>query len=305
MTIAPRPFSLAVVAASFVFVLFPSLVSASHSWGPYHWSTEKLPLQLVVGDNLTIGSPWDTGYFLRDYVITPWNRGCEGDVGGTLDSCRGAQPSGEAGKISSQVELNPVSSNKDPSTCFPTLGRVEVCNYTYGDNGWLGIAQIWTKGPHIQQAVAKLNDTYFNQAPYSANDWRALVICQEVGHTFGLDHQDENFGNPNLGTCMDYTGIPGGTSPDDPNNPANVYPNYHDFEQLILIYHTHTPSGGGSGGGKGGKGKPEIPPAMYENLNDRAKWGVLRRETNNGRTALYDRDLGGGQRLFTFVIWAR
>jgi hypothetical protein len=33
-------------------------------------------------------------------------------------------------------------------------------------------------------------------------------MCQEVGHTFGLDHQDENFNNTNLGTCMDYTNDP-------------------------------------------------------------------------------------------------
>lgn len=38
---------------------------------------------------------------------------------------------------------------------------------------------------------------------------RCLVTCQEVGHTFGLDHRDENFDNGNLGTCMDYTNDPG------------------------------------------------------------------------------------------------
>jgi hypothetical protein len=293
---ASRPLSFAALVASFFFGLFPSPVSATHSWGSYHWSTPSLPLKLDLGDNLS--GAWVTGNYLRDYVL-PWNNGCAGDLNGTLDSCRGNQPSGESGTISSQVNLSIVSGGTDPRRCRPTAGRVEVCNYTYGNNGWLGIAQIWVSGGHIVQAVAKLNDTYFNTSTYNKTEWRGMVICQEVGHTFGLDHQDENFNNPNLGTCMDYTSNPAA-------DPANTLPNYHDFEQLALIYnHTHDAStSGGTGGGKG-KGKSSIPPATYEDLNDHAKWGVLRRESNDGRTALYERDLGQGYRLFTFVIRAK
>ena len=51
-------------------------------------------------------------------------------------------------------------------------------------------------------------------------------MCQEVGHTLGLDHQDENFDNPNLGTCMDYTSDPG----------TNQHPNQHDYDELEAIY---------------------------------------------------------------------
>ena len=53
----------------------------------------------------------------------------------------------------------------------------------------------------------EVNDTYFNTAKYNTPVWRNLVMCQEVGHTLGLDHQDEIFDNVNLGTCMDYTNI--------------------------------------------------------------------------------------------------
>ena len=28
----------------------------------------------------------------------------------------------------------------------------------------------------------KLNDSYFNSAPYNTTVWRSLVMCQEVGH---------------------------------------------------------------------------------------------------------------------------
>ncbi len=50
-------------------------------------------------------------------------------------------------------------------------------------------------------------------------------MCQEVGHTLGLDHQDEVFDNPNLETCMDYT--------NDPS--TNQHPNAHDYDQLATI----------------------------------------------------------------------
>jgi hypothetical protein len=40
-----------------------------------------------------------------------------------------------------------------------------------------------------------VNDTYFNTPKYDTSAWRNLVMCQEVGHTLGLDHQDEDFDN--------------------------------------------------------------------------------------------------------------
>ena len=80
---------------------------------------------------------------------------------------------------------------------------------------------------HITKAVTKLNDTYFNTATYNTPAWRRLVTCQEIAHDFGLDHQDEDFDNVNLGTCMDYTS--------DPREP-NQHPNEHDYAQLEAIY---------------------------------------------------------------------
>ena len=52
------------------------------------------------------------------------------------------------------------------------------------------------------------------------------MSCQEVGHTLGLDHEDENFNNANLGTCMGYTKSPS----------TNQHPNKHDYDQLLSIY---------------------------------------------------------------------
>ena len=89
-----------------------------------------------------------------------------------------------------------MNGGSNPASCLPTAGRIEVCNAAYGTNGWLGIAQIWvSSGSHITQATTRVNDTYFNQAFYNTSAWRQMVMCQEIAHDFGLDHQDENFNN--------------------------------------------------------------------------------------------------------------
>ena len=121
------------------------------------------------------------------------------------------------------LDLQKVAGRTSGSTCQPTLGRIEAATPHTATNGWLGIAQIWTTSrSHITQAVTKVNDSYFNTANYNKPEWRRLVMCQEIAHDFGLDHQDENFDNPNLGTCMDYTSKPLGP-------PSNEHPNAHDY----------------------------------------------------------------------------
>ena len=97
------------------------------------------------------------------------------------------------------------------------------------NTGWLGIAQIWASGEHITQAITKVNDSYFNTPTHNRPEWRRLVMCQEVAHDFGLDHQDENFSNTNLGSCMDYTSNPLGP-------PSNEHPTWHDYQELSSIY---------------------------------------------------------------------
>ena len=124
---------------------------------------------------------------------------------------------------------------KDPSRCAPTYGRVEVCNARYGSNGWLGLAQVWTSSGHIIQGTANVNDTYFAQRAYNTAAMRRSVICQEIGHTLGLDDQDENMHNLNLGSCMDYTNDPTGTKGTN-GTLNNTRPNSHDYGQLGSIY---------------------------------------------------------------------
>ena len=130
-------------------------------------------------------------------------------------------------------------------------------------------------------------------------------MCQEIGHTFGLDHQDVIFNNVNLGTCMDYTNDPDGTLA-NPDQLTNEHPNDHDYEELGIIYNNHL------------DGTTTVAQtiaaghAMARNHDDdegparvgTAQWGKLVRSANHGRTETFELDLGRGQKMITHVIWA-
>jgi len=232
---------------------FPFSAGATHAWGNYHWARTSNPFTLKVGDN--VGTAWDGNL---NTAISDWSK-------------------------STVLDMTKVTGAANPKNCRPTSGRVEVCNSTYGNTGWLGVAQIWASGSHITQGTVKLNDTYFNTPTYNTSAWRNLVTCQEVGHTIGLDHQDENFNNANLGTCMDYTNNPG----------TNQHPNQHDYDELQIIY-AHLDSTTTIG----------AAPAGFANANMHAveNWGA--KVSDSGKAALFVRDFGNGYQVFTFVIWA-
>jgi hypothetical protein len=232
------------------------VASANHSWNGYHWARTSNPFTLKLGDN--VSSQWDP---ILATTASDWSQST------VLDTVIGT------GGVTR------------PRNCKPTLGRVEVCNTTYGSNGWLGVATVWISGGHITQGTVKVNDTYFNTTKYNTTAWRNLVMCQEVGHTLGLDHQDENFDNANLGTCMDYT--------NDPS--TNQHPNKHDYDELVTIY-THLDAT---------TTVAQAQATVAGNLPaPAAEWGKLIRMSANGRVALYELDLGGGHKVLTFVIWA-
>jgi hypothetical protein len=241
-----------VVLAIVALIALPQQASANHSWGNYHWARTSNPFNLKLGDNLS--STW------KPYLATTssdWSR--------------------------SSVLDTTVVAGQSRGKCRPTAGRVEVCNGAYGNNGWLGVAQIWVSGSHITQATTKVNDTYFNTPTYNTPAWRNLVMCQEVAHDFGLDHQDENFDNPNLGTCMDYTSDPS----------SNQHPNAHDYQQIETIY-SHLDS----------TSTVSQTPAEISNkdLHEKGEWGKLLKR--HGKSDVYERDFGGGHKVFTFVFWA-
>lgn len=258
---------LGLVGGALVCSAFAGAVSANHAWNNYHWARTQNPFTLKTGDN--VSSAWNA--YLDD-AIADWNQ-------------------------SSVVQLSKVAGGTKPRQCRPTRGQIEVCNASYGNNGWLGIAQIWISGSHITQGITKLNDTYFNTSTYNTPPWRRLVTCQELAHDFGLDHQDENFNNQNLGSCMDYTSDPDGGSS---FGPSNEQPNAHDFAQLEAIYqHVDSTTTVDAA-------KPHGAPAAMDDilLEGPNQWGKLVRASRNNRVHVYELDFGRGHKVVTHVFWA-
>ncbi|MDP2629603.1 MAG: hypothetical protein Q8P45_02790 [Candidatus Harrisonbacteria bacterium] len=258
-----------VLGAALLVGGFALVAQASHSWANYHWGRTANPFSLELGDNVSAG--WDSHL---STVASDWSH--------------------------SSVLDTVIKAGKSNRNCKGTDGRVEVCAAKYGFNGWLGIAQIWISSDHITKGVVKMNDSYFNTSTYNTPAWKNLVMCQEIGHTLGLGHTDENFENAPEGTCMDYSSDPS----------LNQHPNQHDYDMLEAMY-AHLDSvdtvkssdgedGGGPGNGKGnGKGKNGVDI----DLNDQSQWGKSIREDAQGNPSLFVRNLGGNKKVFTFVTW--
>ena len=240
-------------------LVFSSASMADHSWGKYKWKPASVVGNLDLGNNLT-------GNWLAELMEASgaWN-------------------------VSTVLNTNVVGGSS--ADCNVVTGTVQVCNDNYGATGWLGIAQIQTsRRTTIVAGLAKLNDYYFDSAPYNDSAWRQMVMCQEIAHTFGLDHQDEDFSNVNLGTCMDYTNDP--LAP-----PMNLIPNAHDFEQLETIY-----GGGGDGGGGGGGCNPKSPKCNATTAaGGHAEFGQL--VSGHGGIEVFEKNLGNGRKLITQVTW--
>lgn len=243
---------------------------ADHSWGDYHWARMTSSFDLKVINSTT--PDWD-GY-----------------VGGAIGDWS------DSTKVDLVEDPNGDTTSKTRRSCNGGQGTLRICNLAYGYNGWLGIAgiSIDTNG-HITTGYTKLNDSYFSSSYYNNAAWKQSVACQELGHNLGLDHQDENFNNTSLFSCMDY------------QDPPYEYPNAHDYQQLETIY-GHTDSynsyAGGGGGGGGGSGCT-APPGKGCNKSGFAGdigWGASLGRRGNAETFIrIDPD---GTMHLTHVTWA-
>ncbi len=244
---------------------------ASHSWGGYHWATRTTPFTLQLGNNMTSG--W------QSYLTTASSDWSKLDGIGIGNPLRTSLVKGAFLK-----------------RCGAVRGRVEVCNGSYGQNGWLGLAQIWLDSSgHIVQGTTKMNDSYFSLSTYNNANEKQHVVCQEIGHTFGLDHQSTS--GATLDTCMDYfsnTGANAGSS-------LSTHPNLHDYGELTLIYNhadtynSYSIAAAVAAGrlgvpGRGGPNGADGDGTPGEASSDRGNW--------------YVEELGDGRRLVTHIYWA-
>ena len=173
---------------------------ATHSWNGYHWArtTPSFDLQTLDSTVNNSNAPWAS---ILATAASQWS-------------------------VSNDLNLivtpytNTLTARK---RCSPVVGKIRVCNASYGNTGWLGLASINIDGNgHILQGTARMNDTYGSTYINDPNEAKH-VLCQEVGHTFGLGHTSENGTTQN--TCMDYS-----------NSPTSTAPNQHDYDELDIVY---------------------------------------------------------------------
>jgi hypothetical protein len=243
---------------------------ATHSWGGYHWARTTPQFTLKLGDNL---SPEWKPYLAK--ASSDWNS--PGTVGWT-----GAQPL-----------LTAVVAGQSNKNCKMISGTTQVCNGKYGFNGWLGLASInVTGGVHITQGSAKMNDSYFSTSVYNNPNEKQHVVCQEVAHTYGLDHQSTD--GTSLNTCMDYFSNTGSNA----GSAVSTTPNYHDFEELAVIYNHLDSTTTVSATPASSKAS-----ANADVSDDPSSWGALVSQSRNGRSSTYDRFNADGSKTITHVFW--
>ena len=251
-------------------VVLAASASANHSWSGYHWARTANPFTIKLGDN--VSGAWES---MLQIASSDWSQ-------------------------SAVLDTQVVPGGTRPKQCRPTSGRVEVCSANYGNTGWLGLAQVWvTGGTHITQGIVKNNDYYFGSSSYRYNNSAEMqhVICQEIGHTFGLDHQSTD--GSSLNTCMDYYH---NTSSSDTQSTA---PNPGDYDELLCIYDPASAgktlsSGGHTCTGTGHLDSSSTVSGTAGRLPDAVPSFA---RASQVAPSVYVDNLPNGDKLVTWVIW--
>lgn len=249
---------------------------AAHSWSSYHWARTANPMPLIMVDSVSGGGSgateqWD---FTLDQAQSEWNRSNVLDL------------------IIEQGD----ESRRARKKCSAIAGKLRACNAAYGQNGWLGLASInLDSNGHITQGTAKENDSY--NSYWDANPGeRENVMCQEIGHVFGLDHTSTDGSDQN--TCMDYS-----------NSATVTGINQHDIQQLSDMYNhldSYNSYADGSTGGGGGS-TCNAPPGKGCNKSSASNSGqppMGIRVKKNGRTETWVANDGKGGLWIHFLILA-
>ncbi len=235
------------VAALAASALNVSTAMAKNQWADYHWSLPANETQLVIEVNDCQEEPvpelnywhpvdsfsgpnddWDWEIGLAGGAITIMNGSCPANIGAFSDPI-GAANSGAFDTRAAE---------------FVDTPTVNSFNGSFGNSGWVGLAIVAlpSNDSHIFYGETYLNDYYpANSTTYNQPLRMRKVQCQEIGHTFGLDHVKKDT------SCMYSSRAFIGS----------VYtPSPHDGDVVNSITHddgapppTPEEDGGGDGGG--------------------------------------------------------
>lgn len=196
-----RRFCLVAIAASLAALAATPAAALTQSWNGWRWARSG-PLAISLGNNLSAA----------------WSERLA--------------PTADAWSVADNIAFTFAAGRTDPATCGAVYASVQVCSGNYGFNGWLGYTNVWLSNGYIVQATVRLNDSYFASAKYNTEAWKQMTICQELGHSIGLDHTNTSRTNANTGSCMDYTNDPSGTKGGSNGTLANTGPNDVDIAAL-------------------------------------------------------------------------
>ena len=226
----------AITLAVAFFALGISSAMARNQWSDYHWEFPKDQTQLTININDCQTGP-DTeglyGYNKADHFLDPnddWHAVINGSTG-AIAVVDGTCPANVA-TPTDPIEtfgLRVVPYNAAIST---SKGTVNAFNADYANTGWVGVAiveLIQSSGDnHIVYGETHLNDYYAGiYAVYNDNLVMRKVQCQEVGHTFGVDHVKKD--NSCMYSSMAFIG-------------STYEPHGHDGGIVNEITHGHSTS---------------------------------------------------------------
>ena len=222
----------------------------------YHWPRTSTPVRVQVGDN--VDSRWDSALRL---AVADWNKST------FIDS--------------------PLVPGTSAGNCKGVAGTIQVCNSSYGRNGWLSLTSVGVSGASdATEATIRLNDSYFASAPFGHSS-RTAALCRAIGHSLGLADVPAAASAPVTSGCM---------SPDSWTGDQHQ-PGAQSYAALESLYGQVSQAGSMLLRANGAGAFPEVGEEM-------ASWGEATQFDSYGRPQRFERMDEPGLKTITYVSWA-